>query len=389
MQCRCGFENAPDAQFCGKCRAPLREAAVNVILDSTAPLAVPPVAAGRAKTGARPISRWHIGVAAAIVLLVAAGYWWMSRPPGRYKPDNGGLYPINNNGKSGFMDRSGKTVITPQFDSAGGFSEGLAEVMVGTKWGYINTKGVVAITPQFDAALFFRCGRARVKLGNRWGFIDKDGKYICSPSFLWATEFSGDFAPVQTLDGVWALVDRSGKLVLMEKVQLYGYGFNGAPIPAAAGARWGFINKAGKWVIDPQFESAGNFADGLAPVRVGGRIGYIDIKGTFIINPQYDPYWDIEFYDGHARFASGSKIGFVDTKGRVITDTQYLDAFRFSEGLAAVKTKDGWGFIDSSAKMVIRPQFDRPGIFQGGLARVAVSGKETYITTTGSSVPSQ
>ena len=80
----------------------------------------------------------------------------MNRPPGRYKPDNSGLYPINVNGKFGFMDRSGKTVITPQFDWTVGFSEGLASVRIGTKWGYINTKGTVAITPQFDFAMPFR-----------------------------------------------------------------------------------------------------------------------------------------------------------------------------------------------------------------------------------------
>ena len=74
----------------------------------------------------------------------------MNRPAERYKPDNGGLYPIKVNGKYGFMDRSGKTIITPQFDGAGGFSEGLADVRVGAKWGYIDTKGSVVITPQFD-----------------------------------------------------------------------------------------------------------------------------------------------------------------------------------------------------------------------------------------------
>lgn len=67
---------------------------------------------------------------------------------------------------------------------------------LGTKWGYINTKGVVAITPQFDFAMPFRYGRARVQLASRYGYIDKEGKYIGSPTFLWASEFSGEFAAV-------------------------------------------------------------------------------------------------------------------------------------------------------------------------------------------------
>jgi hypothetical protein len=323
---------------------------------------------------------------AVAVVAAAAGYWWMNRPAERYKPDNSGLYPIIVNGKYGFMDRSGKTVIAPQFDLTSGFSEGLASVRIGPKWGYINTKGVVAITPQFDASLPFLYGRARVELGNRWGYIDKDGKYIGSPTFLWATEFSGDFAPVQTADRVFALVDRSGKVVLLEKVEQLSYGFTGGLIPAASGGKWGFIRTTGKWAIDPQFESAGNFADGLAPVKVGGRTGYIDEKGKFVINPQYDPDWNSEFYDGYARFGISGKFGFIDTKGHVVVDAKFLDAGRFTDGLAAVKTADGWGFIDRTGKMVINPQFDSAWMFENGLAHVWIAGKDAYLTKTGAFV---
>jgi hypothetical protein len=309
----------------------------------------------------------------------------MNRPPGPYRPDNSGLYPINVNGKYGFMDRAGRTVITPQFDqSFMGFSESLAAVQVGTKWGYINVKGVVVITPQFEAALPFRYGRARVRLGNRWGFIDKDGKYIGSPTFLWATEFSGDFAPVQTSDRVFALVDRSGKIVLLDKVEQLQYGFTEGLMAAAFGGKWGFIDTVGKWVVDPQFELAWPFEDGLAPVRVGGRWGYVDRKGKFVINPQYDS--PEGFHDGYTTFGSGGRFGFIDTKGRVAVDAKFLEAYFFSDGLAPVKTEDGWGYINPTGKMVVSPQFDGAFVFQNGLARVTVSGKEAYITTTGAFV---
>jgi len=101
-----------------------------VAASSTAP----PVAAGGGRAPARPFPRATLAIIALVLVVAAAGYWWMNRPPGRYKPNNGGLYPINVNGKYGFMDRSGKAVSTPQFDGVIGFSEGLASVRVGTKW---------------------------------------------------------------------------------------------------------------------------------------------------------------------------------------------------------------------------------------------------------------
>jgi hypothetical protein len=327
----------------------------------------------------------QMAIGVAVVVVLAAGYWWMNRPAERYKPDNSGLYRINVDGKFGFMERSGKTVITPQFDLAGEFSEGLANVRVGTKSGYINTKGVVAITPQFDDAGPFRYGRAGVRLGNRFGFIDKDGKYISSPDFSWAGQFSGDLAPVRTANGVMAFVNHSGKLELVGKVEsLLPFGFTAGLAPAASGGKWGFIDATGKWIIDPQFEQAGNFADGLAPVVVGGRMGYIDSKGKFAVNPQYD--FGDEFYEGLAVVTSGGKMGFIDTKGRVVTDAKFLAAAHFSDGMAAVKTEDGWGFIDRTGKMVVSPKFDSASMFQNGLALVTVGGKEAYVTTAGAFV---
>ena len=284
MQCKCGFENAADARFCGNCRTALGGEPVDAVPSATAPPVAPPV--GRAP--ARPVSRARMAIVGAVVVLAAVGYWWINRPPGRYKPDNSDLYPINVSGKYGFIDRSGKTVIAPQFDSTGGFSEGLASVRVGTKWGYINTKGIVAITPQFNVAMPFRYGRARVQLADRFGYIDKEGKYIGSPTFLWASEFSGEFAAVQTADRALALVNQSGKTVLLTNVDTLAYAFNSGLLPAASGGKWGFMDTTGKWVIDPQFEGVAGFADGRAPVLVGGRWGYIDQRGKFVVNPQYD-----------------------------------------------------------------------------------------------------
>jgi len=50
----------------------------------------------------------------------------------------------------------------------------------------------------------------------------------------------------------------------------------------------------------PQFESAGGYADGLAPVAVGGLTGYIDRKGRFVINPRF--VYGGEFVGGLAQF---------------------------------------------------------------------------------------
>src|SRR5438270_4485095 len=59
------------------------------------------------------------------------------------------LYPVEVNDRWGYIDKGGKMVINPQFDRAGSFSEGLAEVRLG-RWGYVDGSGKIVINPQFD-----------------------------------------------------------------------------------------------------------------------------------------------------------------------------------------------------------------------------------------------
>jgi hypothetical protein len=54
------------------------------------------------------------------------------------------------------------------------------------------------------------------------------------------------------------------------------------------GQRWGFIDKEGKLVINPQFDFAGAFRDGLANVMIGQRQAYVDRGGKTVWIQQPD-----------------------------------------------------------------------------------------------------
>ena len=54
------------------------------------------------------------------------------------------------------------------------------------------------------------------------------------------------------------------------------------------GGKYGFINTAGEFVINPQFDGARDFSEGLARVNIGGKYGFINTSGEIVINPQFD-----------------------------------------------------------------------------------------------------
>jgi len=74
---------------------------------------------------------------------------------------------------------------------------------------------------------------------------------------------------------------------------------------------WGYIDRAGKFAINPQFRSASRFSDGLAAVQTeqSGPWGYIDKTGAVVINPQFDA--TNPFSEGLAAARIGDKWGYI------------------------------------------------------------------------------
>ncbi|MCL2125581.1 MAG: WG repeat-containing protein [Oscillospiraceae bacterium] len=107
--------------------------------------------------------------------------------------------------------------------------------------------------------------------------------------------------------------------------------------------RFGFINKSGAWVIQPQYESyyfvnyneyrcfSGN---GLASVEKDGKFGAIDKTGKVIIPFQYDRLQS--FYEGLAVFELDGKCGYLDVSGDIAIPALYEEASGFENGLAVV-----------------------------------------------------
>jgi hypothetical protein len=45
-------------------------------------------------------------------------------------------------------------------------------------------------------------------------------------------------------------------------------------------------------IIEPQFEEAGIFSEGLAAIEINGKWGYIDKSGKLVIEPQFTDAWN-------------------------------------------------------------------------------------------------
>ncbi|HRI06686.1 MAG TPA: WG repeat-containing protein [Nannocystaceae bacterium] len=262
-----------------------------------------------------------------------------------------GLLPCKVGDKYGFIKPSGQQVIPSAFHLTLGFSEGLAAVKVESLWGYIDTAGNMVIAPAFTSASHFSDGMAHVQRGEQGGFIDTKGTFTADrPGTLQVGKYSEGFARFKALNRIGV-------------------------------AAWGYLNKAGDIVIQPEYDMAHDFLEGLARIQLDDLYGFIDPKGNLVIEPQYPEIAD--FHEGRAALHDEGRTGYIDPKGELVIDMDFRNGGNFSEGLAAVGVGTKVGYIDRDGKVAIEPAYDVGEHFSDGRAAVRVTHRWGYIDRRG------
>jgi WG repeat protein len=283
-----------------------------------------------------------------------------------------GLAPVRVGDGWGYIDTKGKMVFTlPSAHWAKGFSDGLAGVAVTRKlgdsdeekniWGFIDKTGKWVIKPQFDEQYGFSEGLGRVVVNGLWGFIDRTGKFVVEPQFNPSYWFAEGFAHVAFTNDTGAFIDHSGQIASPPQY-VYGSYFSEGLVPFYAEHKCGYMNPKWQVVIEPKFDDAWEFSDGVAAVKIGDHYGVIDKTGKFVLEPKYNQ--TLSFHEGLAPLQIEGKYGYIDKSGAMIIQPQFESAGDFQGGLAAV-TKDpevktvqccwhNWDYIDKSGKVVWR-----------------------------------
>lgn len=260
----------------------------------------------------------------------------------------------------------------------------LYPVQVDGKWGYINKTGKIVINSTYSWADEFHDGVAIVETmdssgggkdakkedGVKYGAIDSTGKMVVKPDFSYITKYNEGVAGAiivdeMTYDLQYFVLDKKGKILstLPSEMQIVSMLFNGRGLQTQSEGlilvqddkteKYGYIDRYGKMIIPYQYNEAGSFSDGLALVRN-----------------------DKNFYQ------------YIDQTGKVIIDaSQYISGKSFSGGLAAVAVKDkerstaAYGYIDTKGNMKIEPKYTRAYSFSEGLAKVCVGDSINQYST--------
>lgn len=238
-----------------------------------------------------------------------------------------GIARIKKDGKYGFIDVNNKIVIPLNFDDLRDFSNGLAAAKVGSRWGFIDSSGKMLIEPIYnDVSNFDKHGLAKVIKKLKWGIINTMGNIIVPIEFereayifsLWeSSEYivTCKSSGILGLEEICGVYDRKGKLIL--------------------------------------------------PVI------YDEIKDRYRFRPEKNeyPYFHVSFK---------KQWGVVDKNNNVIIPFSYQDedCIRdYTNGFAAVKVNERWGFLNDKGLQVIPFQYEKVNDFKGTLFEVRNKAK--------------
>lgn len=174
-----------------------------------------------------------------------------------YTASDHSLIPVRVQGKWGFINKSGEIIIKPHYEEVLPFSEGLAAVKEENYWGYINTSGEIVIEPQFhEIPDSFSEGLVRIAR------FDKN---------VYEMEFTG----VMSVQSRFGYADREGSIVIEPQYRIADSFSQGLAAVSRNRDGYGYINMKGEVVIDFVFEEAFSFLNNMAVVCYWGKWGMI------------------------------------------------------------------------------------------------------------------
>lgn len=281
-----------------------------------------------------------------------------------------GLAAIKVGEKWGYINKDNAIVISPQYDIASGFDKELARVCIGSwgadEWYDINKEGERILSwNNFDRVFGYVSadrlpnGLIKVRQNRKYGCVDENKKVAIPIIYRSIYDFSEGVAPVEIGEAPnvrCAFIDETGTEVVTLDSKYIGIDSfsEGLARVQTADGKYGYVDKSGKEIVSPKYDFARQFIDGLALVCIGEW--------------REDPFGRRDLVNG--------RYGFINHAGEEVIPLKYVYADRQSEGLIGVDDNGlAWGFIDYNGNEIIPGQYTNIGQFSNGLAAVTIRGK--------------
>lgn len=173
-------------------------------------------------------------------------------------------------------------------ESAGVYSEGLIPAKVDGKYAYYDSFAKKQFG-DYDYAGAFSDGKAAVCIGGKWKLIDSSGKDVSKEFADIVVDGNGCYKKNSIIiaaetEGKYSIYDENLKKKSDFVAEQMDICTQDSLIAFQNGGKWGFVNTAGKVIIEPGYDEAKSFSNGLAAVSLNGEWGFINYENKLVID---------------------------------------------------------------------------------------------------------
>lgn len=185
-----------------------------------------------------------------------------------------GRMPLNDGAGWRYFDVKQGEMVGETYEEASSFQNGRALVYSGGVWNFLTPEGEQTATGFGNVKLYADGGYCfddrMVAEENGYGLYTAEGERLGEVSATDMDLYMGDAVAYQDVGGKWGFLDRNGNIVI-EPTYDGAKSFSNGLAAVLDGTAWGFINSQGRWVIPAQFDDGGYFtANGVCMVSDGG-----------------------------------------------------------------------------------------------------------------------
>lgn len=302
-----------------------------------------------------------------------------------HQDKKGDIFAFQLNGKWGFVSEKDEIKIQFKYEDLTNIADSVFVGKIKGLAGLFDYEGNTIIAPEYDNIMYRPFDDSKVsyaKKGEKYALINSKNEVVTKCEYPFGLPYGEYITMKSFIHDRFCLVRwETGEVVIPYGYEELGDYIEGV-LYACKNDKFGYINPNNETIIPFKFADAEDFSEGLAMVAVikgyhttwwGGRMeklayGFIDKTGSFIIQPKFA---DQSFAPGSG-FKEGlavmgversdniypDKYGYIDTTGKWVIKPVYSDADDFVDGVAIVKTREGYGAINKLGEIIVEPEYD-------------------------------
>lgn len=231
--------------------------------------------------------------------------WGVIRPNGDTVYDCNYDYvgPYNDSYQALFVSSKGKRIynssivleatVDEEFVKTGAYVDGIIPLCDDQGvWRYYDCSKKSYISEKYTTASNFSSGLAAVCSGNNWNLIDKNLTVACQTDFTDIKIHSnGNYIyggiMIAAVEGNYGIYDNKGNKVSTFSSKNADVYMGEAIAFQGDNDLWGFVDSSGNIVIEPQYDNAKSFSNGLGAVCKDSKWGFINTEGKIVIDLQF------------------------------------------------------------------------------------------------------